>query len=152
MSAALVAHLKPMEFTMSLEAKIEALTAAITKQTTLLESLKGGVAAAPAKAEGKPAADKAAGDKKPNKITIETIKTKFGAYLSTDDKKERATRSANVKAMSEHFGVDRISEIGEDKYAEALKYLKEFEADGKASFQNEDDDGDGDDDGDDALV
>lgn len=135
---------------MSLEEALAANTAAIKEQTAFLKSLqadKGGSASKAAPA----AAGKAASGGKPatsKKVTLDTIKEKFGAFLGTDDKKLRAKRIEQVGAMMNHFGVERATLLEEENWAEALGYLKQLEAGETPDYGNEgegdEDEGEGD--------
>jgi hypothetical protein len=133
---------------MSLEDKIEKLTAAIEKQTALIEkgvakaSTGPAAAAAAAKpaaaaAAAKPAAAKPAGKPaaKPKHPTEEELREKFGGYLtSVSDKAGKRALTETVKPILEHFGVERVTEIPEEHRAEAMEYcdllIAGYEADG----------------------
>lgn len=127
---------------MSLEEALAANTAAIKEQTAFLKSLqgKGGDAAAGAgkAAAGKPAGGKPAGAKK---VTLDTIKERFGAFLGIEDKKKRAKRIEQVGAMMEHFGVERATLLEEEQWKEALGYLDQLEAGETPDYMNEGDEG-----------
>lgn len=134
---------------MSLEAAIEKLTAAVEANTAALKGGKTSAAdkaieaeaarAAGAKAAAKPAAAKA------KKVTLDTIKERFGGYLGIEDKAERKARIANVQAIVDHFSVSKASELEEENWAEALGYLKQFEDGETPDFMDEGGGGDGDD-------
>lgn len=125
---------------MSLEAKIEELTEALKENTA---ALLGSEAKTPAKkpAGKKPPAKKPAG-KKDDEITVDELAKKFGAYLKTGDKDERAAAAANVKALIDHYDTDRLTNLDAENYAEALDYLKQFEA-GEDPFDIAEDDDSG---------
>ena len=131
---------------MALEDRMEALTKALDRNSTALEAI---LAAGGSKA---PAADKAADtkaadpkppkpEKKPKVPTDDDIRSAFGAYLSVKDKGERETRKDNVKAIVDHFGVGKATEIAAESRAEALAYLKQFEAGEKPNFMAEENNG-----------
>lgn len=130
---------------MSLEDALAANTAAIKEQTAFMKSLQGDKGAA----GGKPAGTGTKGTDKPattaKKVTLDTIKEKFGAFLGTDDKKLRAKRIEQVGAMMNHFGVERATLLEEDNWKEALGYLKAFEDGETPSFMEENDETEGDD-------
>ena len=138
---------------MSLEAAIEKLTAAVEANTAALKAGGGKVTAATAADKAIEAeAKRAAGAKKPaaaKKVTLDTIKERFGGYLGIEDKAERKQRIANVQAIVDHFGVSKASELEEENWAEALAFLKQYEDGEEPDFGGDDD---GDDDGDGALV
>lgn len=119
---------------MSLEDTMAELTAAIKEQTAFLKSMKGGGGSP---TEASVAAKAAAGKKSSGKITLDTIKEKFGTYLGVEDKAERKERIANVTAIVDHFGVKKASELEEENWAEALGYLKQFEAGETPDFMDE---------------
>lgn len=132
---------------MSLEEAIRENTAALKEQTALLKSKLGGGAAA-SSTSGKPATDKPATDKPATtskKVTLDTIKEKFGAFLGVEDKKVRAKRIEAVGAMMNHFGVAKASLLEAEQWPEALGYLKQLEAGETPDYANEGEDGDGDD-------
>lgn len=125
---------------MSLEDALAANTAAIKEQTAFMKSLQGDKGAA-----GKPAGTGTKGTDKPataKKVTLDTIKEKFGAFLGTDDKKLRAKRIEQVGAMMNHFGVERATLLEEENWKEALGYLKQLEAGETPEYANEGDEGD----------
>lgn len=136
---------------MSLEAAIEKLTAAVEANTA---AIKGGKAS-PASAADKAIeaeAKRAAGTKpaaRTKKVTLDTIKERFGGYLGIEDKAERKERIGHVQAIVDHFGVAKASDLEEGDWAEALAFLKQYE-DGETPDFGGDDDGDDGDDG--ALV
>lgn len=134
---------------MSLEAAIDKLTAAVEANTAALtggkvSSADKAIAAEAARAAGA----KTTTTKKPTtkKVTLDTIKERFGGYLGVEDKAERKQRIANVTAIVEHFGVAKASELEEENWAEALAFLKTYE-DGEEPDFGGDDGGD-----DEALV
>jgi uncharacterized membrane protein len=115
---------------MSLEAKIEALTAAVEANT---KALAGG-AKAPAKetAKAPTAAEKkkAAAEKKkaaePEVPSIEDVAATVTAYLKAGDPDDRAKARENVAAISKHFEADRFTAIASGKLIEALDMLNDF--------------------------
>ena len=120
---------------MSLEAALDRNTAAIEKQTALMEKLASGKAATtaaavtPAKTQAKPAAAKAP--------TIDDLRSAAGTYLGVTDPAEREARKANVKSMIDHFGVGKVTEIPADNIAEAIGYFKTLTEGGTPDFMNE---------------
>ena len=138
---------------------IEKLTAALEANTAIQEkvlaALKGGAATGGTKAssaakEDKPAADKPkasggkAGGKK--KTTVDDIAAAFGGYLGIKDKDEREVRKANVKAIVDHFGVAKATELDPDNFDEALRYLQQYIDGETPDFDGGDGDEGGDDD------
>lgn len=130
---------------MSLEAAIEKLTAAVEANTA---ALKGGKASAADKAieaeAARAAGAKGSTAKKPTtkKVTLDTIKERFGGYLGIEDKAERKARIANVQAIVDHFGVSKASELEEENWAEALAFLKQYEDGEEPDFGGDGGDGD----------
>lgn len=121
-------------------AALEAMTAALEKQTELLEGgmakASGTAAKTTAKttAAKKPAAKKPAA-KKPTNPTEEDLREKFGGFLtSVEDKPGKKRLTATVKPILEHFGAERVTEIDEENRKEAMGYadllIAGFEEDG----------------------
>ena len=151
---------------MSLEAKIEALTNAVEALTeqvkmqndTVAKALGSKTAAASKPTATEKAAAKSAAKpaKKPKALTAEDVRGLFGPYLAgASDKATKKRLIETTKPLLEHFGVDKITEIGEDQRAEALKYgqmlVDAFEEGGidaaeEVTFPFSEDGGDGDED------
>lgn len=137
---------------MSLEAAIEKLTAAVEANTAALKAGGGKATAATAADKAIEAeAKRATSTRKPaaKKVTLDTIKERFGGYLGIEDKAERKERIGHVQTIVDHFGVAKASELEEENWAEALAFLKQYE-DGETPDFGDGGDDDGDDDG--ALV
>ena len=116
---------------MSLEAKIEALTAALQENTAALT----GSAKPASKPAGKPAGKAPA--KKPaakKTTTTDDATEKFGAYLASDPDAAKVA----VRAIVAHFGVKRVSEIEESDLDEALVFLGQFQ-EGEDPFAEDED-------------
>jgi hypothetical protein len=124
---------------MSLEDKIDALTAALTANTTALGKIVG--AAKGGAAAGAPAGA-AAGTTKPKTTTapkgptLEDIQNRFGAYMSVTDKTERAERKQHVLNIAGKFSAERATLIPPANFAEALALLTQYEA-GEDPFAEE---------------
>lgn len=136
---------------MSLEDRIEKLTAALERNSDILERgiKKSGAAPAPTADTAPAAAPKAAAAgrkpaavKAPKGPTEEDIRANFGTYLAVKDKAEKDARKDNVRAILNHFGVGTASEIPEDNRADAIAYLKQFVAGETPDFMNEGGEGD----------
>lgn len=126
---------------MSLEAKIDALIEALDRNTA---STNGGAeAAAPAKKAPakKTPAKKPAAKKGP---TVDELAERFGNYMKTGTKADKAEAKANVMKIVEHFESDRITNIDPDNFQEAIDLLTQYE-EGEDPLAGEDDDDDGDD-------
>lgn len=136
---------------MSLEDKIEALTAAVEANTAAVEANTAALLGGDAPAEKAPAkkapAKKAPAKKAPAKKgpTADDIAKQFGEYLKTGDEDEREAAKANVKAIISHMETDRITNLDPEQYQDALDYLD--------AFKNGDDPfGDGEEEEDDDLM
>lgn len=146
---------------MSLEALLTRLADSLDRNSAAMEALNkkaGGSAPAAADkpaaskpAANKPAAGKASGGKA-KALTVDDIAEAFGGYLKGGDADARAEAKDNVKAILNHFGVERASHIEPENFAEAMKYLKQFQAGETPDFMNDDGgDEDGGDDGEDLM-
>ena len=124
---------------MSLEDKIGALIAADEKNTELQEAVlatinaakAGGAAAATAQAETKaavPAEEKPKSTRAPRAAkakvpTVKEIQDKTTGFLDVEDDTEYEERAATVVQINEHFGVKKMSEIGDEDRAKAMEML-----------------------------
>lgn len=132
-------------------ASLDANTAALNKMIEMSGGKAAGASSAKASSESKPASGakastgKAGGKKK---TTVDDIAEAFGAYLGIKDKAEREVRKANVKAIVDHFGVAKATEIDADDFDQALAFLQQYIDGEEPDFG----DGDGGDEGDEALV
>lgn len=113
---------------MSLEDAIKELTAAVKENTAAYKA--GGGASSGGKASG---GGKAASGKKGP--TLDAVAKRFGAYMSAEGDDGKAM----VRKVVKHFDVKKISELPEDKFAEALELLDQIEA-GEDPFSGGDDD------------
>lgn len=130
---------------MSLEQKIEALTAAVEANTAMLQGIAkaGGKAAAASTETTKPAGTKPAGTtKKKTGPTQEEVAERFGAYLKVSDKDERKERIANMGKINAHFEVAKITDAEPAQWKEALEMLDKLEA-GEDPFDDDGDEGEG---------
>lgn len=138
---------------MSLEAAIEKLTEAVIANTALLQAaidraaVNGATKPVPAAtvAPSEPAVNPAAAEKRkpgrPPKSKVpseDDIRTAFGGYLSTKNLTLRDERKVEVRAILQHFGVDKAGEIPAEQRAEALGYIEKLTAGEKPDFMNED--------------
>lgn len=89
---------------------------------------------------------------KPKKLTEEDVRKAFGAYLSVEDKEERADRKAFVVEMLDHLKAEKATEIAEEDREQALQWLKDKEAGKKVSFSDDEADDEGDEEDEDDLV
>lgn len=146
---------------MSLEALLTRLADSLDRNSAAMEALNkkaGGSAPAAADkpataskpAANKPAAGKASGGKA-KALTVDDIAEAFGGYLKGGDADARAEAKDNVKAILNHFGVERASHIDPSDFAEAMKFLKQFQAGETPDFMNDGGDEDGGDDGEDLM-
>lgn len=109
---------------MSLEAAIAELTKAVQEQTDLI---KKGIGAAKTKAQSGGDVEEKPKSKprgrKPKAPTEEDLREKFGGYMESGANKAEKQRLTNtVKAILEHFGVARVTEIDKDDWPEAMGY------------------------------
>lgn len=124
---------------MSLEAKIEELTAKIGE---LIETMGGETkpaGKAPAKASGKTPAK--SGGKKPT--SPDAVAEAFGTYLASGSTAEKKKARQVVKAVVDKFDVERISALDASDFDEALSILKEYQAgeDPLEIFEEDEDEG-----------
>lgn len=123
-----------------LEEKIDALVAALTRNSDILERgltrAASTVAAATKPAATKPAATKPAAAKKPAGPSLEDVRSAFSTYLAVKGA-EKEEHKENVRAILNHFGASLASEIAEESRGEALGYLAQFTAGETPDFMNE---------------
>lgn len=126
---------------MSIEEKLDKLSAALDRNTDAISNaVKGKAAAAPASAPKTETRTetkaKATTTKKAKAPTVEEIKDRFSKYVQSGpgDKTERLE---NLKAMTQHFGVDKISNGSPEQWVEALAYLGQLESGATPSYMNE---------------
>lgn len=109
---------------MSLEQAIKDLTAAVEANTAALAGGESKPAAkAPAKAPAKKAPAKKAEKKGPGP---DDLAEAFGAYLKNGSAAERKEAKTHVKAIIDHFEVDRITNLDAEHYEEALAMLEQY--------------------------
>lgn len=121
---------------MSLEDKISALVAALQENTdvqkAVLATIQGAKAGGTAPADkdtdkeaDKPKATRAArGSAKAAKPpSVKEIQDKTLAWIDVDDDAEYEERAALVVQIADHFGVKKMSEIGDDDRALAMQML-----------------------------
>jgi hypothetical protein len=135
---------------MSLEDKLEKMTAALDRNSAAMEAMmKAAGGKAPAKADA-PAAAPAKGDKPKGKKapTEEELRAQYGEYLKAKDKDEREKRKAVVGKVAEHLGVAKVTEGTDEQRTESMAIVKKLLAGETPDFleADEDEDGDGDDD------
>lgn len=122
---------------MALEETLEAIRDALVENNELLKiqnensaaimsKMGAGTTGKPASgkpAEKKPATKKPAA-KKAGKMTLDKLKAAAGEYLGkSEDRDEKARLGTPLKAITEHYGVDRIGEIDEDHWVECHALL-----------------------------
>lgn len=124
---------------MSIEAALEALTAAVKENTDVQKAIyakiNGAAAAAPASAPAdKPAADKAPAADKPARATrgankapkvptVKEIQEKTTGFLDVEDDTEYEERAAVVVQITEAFGVKKMSDIADEDRVKAMEML-----------------------------
>lgn len=125
---------------MSLEAKIEELTAALNANTEALkaagsQTVVNTVAAATddgeKKGRGRPKKEEAdAGKKEDTKkekaaeVSDDKVREVFGAFMGVEDADEREKRKDFVKGVLKTYGVSKALEIPADKREEALQKVE----------------------------
>jgi hypothetical protein len=108
---------------------MERLTAALEANTAAIEKMiemSGGKTTASKPAGGKATGGKPTGKPTGKKKTVDDIAEAFGAYLGVKDADERKERKANVKAIIDHYGVAKATEIDESDFDEALSFLQSY--------------------------
>lgn len=98
------------------------LTAALSKQNEVVENALASTPRASAKGKTASVAKKKS-ESKP--ATVEDLRGVFGPYLAAgSDKATKKRLIETMKPILSHFGVDRITEIGEEFRSEALEFGK----------------------------
>ncbi len=131
---------------MSLEAKIDTLTAAVE---TLTKALEGGLSAKTT-ASAAPSKDKEVSEDKPRTtrgraakkaISTSDLKKAAESFLDNNDgDDDYADRRAHIKKIIAKFDSPKFTEIAEADRQAALDMLKEFESGEGASSKEDDDD------------
>ena len=124
---------------MSLEQELAKLTKALEENTA---ALKAGGGSKPASGGSKPASG---GTKRTTKkkLTKDGLIEEFGAHMKVSDKDEREANKGHVKAILEHLDCDRITNLPEDQFEEALALLKKYqEGEDPLAGEGEEEDGD----------
>lgn len=128
---------------MSIEAALAKLTAAVEANTEALLAGGGGTTKSTGtKSTG--TTKKTTTSKKKTGPAIDDVAEAFATYMKGGSKDERAEAKANVKAILDHFGAARITEMEEDNLQEAMDLLAKFK-DGEDPLGDGDEDEDGDD-------
>jgi len=139
---------------MALEDEIKALTAALNRNSDLLEGLTAKAAAAKASApadkpkdaepeeaprgRGRPPKDAAADKPKPKKApTDKEMADATVEFLEVDDDDEHEARRALVKAIVAKHGVKKMSEIPEADRQKALDALTAYKAGEETGYEEE---------------
>jgi hypothetical protein len=122
---------------MSLEDRIAELTAAVEANTAALLGGDAPAKKAPAK---KAPAKKTTTKKGPG---VDEVAEKFGAYMNTGSAAAKKKAKQVVKAITEHFEVERITKMDPDQFQEALDMLAQYEDDEDplGVFDDEDEEG-----------
>lgn len=123
---------------MSIEAALDALTAAVKENTDvqkgILAKIGGAAASAPTAPADKPAPEKPAAADKPARATrgaknapkvptVKEIQDKTTSFLDVEDDTEYEERAALVVQITEAFGVKKMSEISDEDRAKAMEML-----------------------------
>lgn len=86
----------------------------------------------------KPASKKA---DEPEELTLADIKREFTAYLGVDDKAEADKRTAAVKRLVEHLGIEKITQAKPRDFERLLGWLKDLKRGRKPDLSEDDDSG-----------
>ena len=135
---------------MSLEDALAKLTAAVEKNSGLLEKMMAGAkapAAAPAAAAGKPAtaAGKPAAAAAPKKAepakapSVTVISTRFGNYMKNEATRDEAM--GDVRSLVAHYGAPKLTEIDAKHFPKLIEYLDAWEAGQEVEFEALEEDG-----------
>lgn len=136
---------------MSLEEKIAALTVALDKNTAALlgqaskAADKAPAAASAAKPATAPKADAKKADAKKadakKEISDDVLREKFGTYMAAPESKEdKEARKNDCRAIYDHFGVSRATEIKQENRAEALAAIELLSNGDRPAFMASDED------------
>lgn len=142
---------------MSLEAKIEALTEALKENTDLLKALTAKAKASTSTESKATAKDEDDGDEKPaarstsrtrgrpkkeKAPTVAAVKKAAQDFLDVEDEDEYAERRKFIKKLTAKYGAAKMTEIDEDKRADALKDIETYCAGDEVDFGKNDDEDD----------
>ena len=86
----------------------------------------------------KPASKK---DAEPEELTIADIKKMFTEYLGVDDKDEADKRTANVKKLVTHLGIEKITQAKPRDFDRLAGWLKDLKRGRKPDLSEDDDSG-----------
>lgn len=112
----------------SLEEALAANTKALEANTAALNGIKGAAAAKTAETGTKSTGAKGGTKAASTKVTEEELRKTATAFLGVQDATEREARKAWVGKMNEHFGVAKISEAPQDKWADIVRMFKQLSA------------------------
>ena len=120
---------------MSLELKIEALTAAVSLNNEMLAKIIAGGAGAPAATEDKPARgrrsrdteDKSPAESK-SKISLDDLKAKANKFLDVADEEYEARVKAVFDPIFSKHKVEKLGELPEESYQDILDGIEKYSA------------------------
>ncbi len=92
----------------------------------------------------KPARRSAAKDEPESKYTLADIKKGYGEYLDHDDDDIAAKRTASVKKIAAHLGLNKISEAKPKHFDKLMEWLDDLRDGYKPDLSDDDDSGKGD--------
>lgn len=133
---------------MAIEDIMKAHIEALNNHAAVMEKFlaAGGTSAKPA--DTKAAAPKAAAKKtttaskkKDTKPLVDQIAETAGEYMRAGDADDRKAAVENVKAIVDHFGADRLTNIDEEHHEQVLALLKSAAAGEELDLPEEGDDG-----------
>jgi hypothetical protein len=140
---------------MSLEAALEANTAALAAMTVELQKSNAGRAAAveaitaaegaKGATRGRPAGSKNKEDPAPGAaaspppppaaaaaatsgepMTIEAFRAEAGKFMSVEDEAVKATRKEFIRSINDHLGVAKVVEVKDSERGQVIAWLEEF--------------------------
>lgn len=86
----------------------------------------------------KPASEKS---DEPEELTLADIKREFTAYLGVDDTAEADKRTAAVKRLVEHLGIEKVTQAKPRDFERLLGWLKDLKRGRKPDLSEDDDSG-----------
>ena len=92
----------------------------------------------------KPSRRSAAKDEPESKYTLADIKKGYGEYLDHDDDDIAAKRTAAVKKIAAHLGLNKISEAKPKHFDKLMEWLDDLRDGYKPDLSGDDDSGNGD--------
>lgn len=130
---------------MSLEDKIDALTAAIEANTKALTGGAGTKSTGTKSTGTKSTGTKGKSSSGANGVTVDQVAEAFGGYLNSGSAAAKKKAKLVVKGIVENFDAERITKIDPEQFKEAMELLAQYK-DGEDPldlFDSDEDDDDG---------